>query len=514
MKRAILFMAIFFLVVCYSNVSWANAVDPIVQVDRPYIMANEKRPVYVLVQFNVAKVKEDPAKPRPKLNLALVLDRSGSMADRGKLEYAKKAANIVVDSMKPSDRIAVIEYDDRISVLWPSSPAESPEMIKQTIMMLTPRGSTNLTGGMMKGVEETLKNTGKNHINRVILLSDGLANRGITNPVEIKRLVRESKSKGVHISTMGLGLSYNEDLMQAIAENAGGNYYFIESPMQMGGIFQQEMSILFASVTKDITMKFYPGDVVTKVDVFGYPFKQDEEGIKIEQEDFYSSETRSLLVRLEIEPQGKGLIDLGKFNLAYMDLIDKKQKEIEKSLSVQVTEDAVKVKKEENKKVLVESTLIEADQNHEEFVKMYERGNKDEAIRRIKSLEEELATQNKTLSDIQIAKKIEALKMESMEMKEAERNQQNRAMYLKKSKQRFYQSKKGKRGKYILKEGDTGYEVKRLQRDLHLQGFYKGHVDGNFTSEVTDAVKSFQRQNNLSDDGIAGPATLKALGNY
>ena len=92
MKRAVLSMAIFFLVVCHSNVSWANAVDPIVQVDRPYIMANEKRPVYVLVRFNVAKVKEDPSKPRPKLNLALVLDRSGSMADRGKLEYAKKSA--------------------------------------------------------------------------------------------------------------------------------------------------------------------------------------------------------------------------------------------------------------------------------------------------------------------------------------------------------------------------------------------------------------------------------------
>lgn len=514
MKRAIFSMAIFLLAVCYSNVSWANAVDPIVQVDHPYIMANVKSPVYVLVQFNVTSVKEDPAKPRPKLNLALVIDRSGSMAERGKLEYAKKAANIVVDKMKPSDRIAIIEYDDRINVLWPSYPAESPEMIKRTIMTLTPRGSTNLTGGMMKGVEEALKNTGKNYINRVILLSDGLANRGITNPLEIRRLVRESKSKGVHISTMGLGLNYNEDLLQAIAENAGGNYYFIESPMQMGGIFQQEISILFASVTKDIKMKFYPGDVVTKVDVFGYPSIQDEGVITIEQEDFYSNETRSLLVRLEVKPQEKGLRDLGKFNLTYMDLIDKKQKEIEKSISVQVTENATKVKKEENKKVLVESTLIEADQNHENFVKMYEKGNKDEAIRRIKNLEEKLSTQNKILSDMQIAKKIEALKMEAMEMEEAEISQQNRAAYLKKSKLRFYQSQKGKRGKYILKEGDTGYEVKRLQSNLRLKGFYKGPVDGNFTSEVTDAVKSFQKQNNLSDDGIAGPATLKALGSY
>ena len=114
----------------------------------------------------------------------------------------------------------------------------------------------------MKGVEEIIKNLGENFINRVLLLSDGLANRGITNPIEIKRLVRESKGKGVHISAMGLGLQYDEDLMQAIAECGGGNYYYIENHTHMARIFQQEMSILFSTVAKEITVKLIAGENV------------------------------------------------------------------------------------------------------------------------------------------------------------------------------------------------------------------------------------------------------------
>lgn len=73
--------------------------------------------VYVLVQFEVVNVKEDPEKPRPHLNLSIVLDRSGSMSDKGKIEYAKKSAKFLVDYMKRTDILSIVEYDDRITVL-------------------------------------------------------------------------------------------------------------------------------------------------------------------------------------------------------------------------------------------------------------------------------------------------------------------------------------------------------------------------------------------------------------
>ena len=121
---------------------------------------------------------------------------------------------------------------------------------------------------------------------------------------------------------------------------------------------------------------------------------------------------------------------------------------------------------------------------------------------------------NTTLSDTQIAKKVEALQMESEEMKSAETSRQNRAVYLKKSKQRFYQAKKGKRGKYVLQPGDSGYEVEMLQKLLRKEGIYNGPIDGRYSAELKRAIETFQRREHLDVDGIAGPRTMKALGNY
>ena len=148
MKKVVFGILTFCLIVtAWEGLLLAKPVETVVEIDHPAVVVNEKAPVYVLVQFQVAEIKENPSQPRPNLNLGLVIDRSGSMGDRGKIEYAKKAACVLVDNLKPTDRIAVVEYDDRVAVLWPSSLAESPRMIKRRINGLSTGGSTNLTGG-------------------------------------------------------------------------------------------------------------------------------------------------------------------------------------------------------------------------------------------------------------------------------------------------------------------------------------------------------------------------------
>ncbi|MCD4820322.1 MAG: VWA domain-containing protein [Candidatus Cloacimonetes bacterium] len=492
----------------------AISINPTIKVDHPYILTNEKQTIYILVQFQIPEIEENLNNPRPKLNLGLVLDRSGSMSGKGKLDYAKKASNILINTLKPSDRIAVVEYDELITVIWPSSPVESPEMIKACINNLSPRGSTNLTGGMMKGADEIQKYISKDFINRVILLSDGLANEGVTNPIEIKRLVKEAKNKGIHISTMGLGLDYDEDLMQAISENGGGNYYFIESPNQMVRIFQEEMSILFTTVAKDININFIAKNEVKKIEVFGFTSDTNGRQTTIEQEDFYSGENRTLLIRLEIEPKKTGTLNLGKFQMNYIDVKNKSKKTFDKTISVIATSNLLEVTGKQNKDVIVEATLIEADKKHEDYIRMYEKGDKKIALENIKDLENKLTIQNEVFSDVIISKKIEALKMETQEMKEAEENSFARLTYLKSNKQRLYKSKKGKRGQYILQEGNSGIEVEKLQTALKNKGFYSGLIDGKFTENVKEAVINFQKNENLTPDGVVGPLTLKALGIY
>ncbi|TNE58701.1 MAG: VWA domain-containing protein, partial [Alphaproteobacteria bacterium] len=269
-----------------------------VEIDHPKVLRGYEGPIYVLIDLEAITKEASEDETRPDLNLGLVLDRSGSMEDAGKMDYLKRAAGMAVDQMTPKDLLSIVEYDDRINVLWPSGRVESAYTIKHLINGLSPRGSTNLTGGMMRGVAEVEgAEAGEGALSRVLLLSDGLANQGITDPRQIKDLVREARLKGVRISTLGLGRDYDEDLMQMIAEHGGGHYYYIENPNQMGRIFQEELATLFTTVAREAALDV---DVTSKVEAIELvSFNKDltKSGGRADLSDFYGGETRTLVLR-------------------------------------------------------------------------------------------------------------------------------------------------------------------------------------------------------------------------
>jgi Ca-activated chloride channel family protein len=496
------------------GMTYAIKISPRVDIDRPVIKAGEKETVYIVVQFDVPKIEIDRIDSRPDLNLGLVIDRSGSMEDRGKMDYAKKAAMLVVDKMSPRDHLAVVEYDDEITVLWPSSPVTSPERIKSRISSLFPRNSTNLAGGMMRGVDEVLESMLDRGINRVLLLSDGLANRGVTKPREIKKLVRETRRDGVTITTMGLGLEYNEDLMQMIAEHGGGNYYFIENPNQMHSIYERELGIMFATVAKNVSSRIRFSRNVKDYQVYGYVSDRKGDDVVVDLGDLYSGERLSMVLRLELEPEAEGEISLGTIEFNYIDVDDNTSKNITSDIMVAASNDIDLVNNSLNREVAVEAALVEADDYHEQQIRLYEQGNMEEAVANLSRLYSEIDEKNATLGDVQLDKKLEALKMESERMEEAEEDVTYRMNYLKSSKAQFYASKQGKRGSYLLQNGDSGYEVERLQKTLNENGFYAGPIDGEFSSELEKAITAYQKANGLTADGVAGPKTLQKLGLY
>ncbi len=176
------------------------------------------------------------------MNISLVIDRSGSMAG-DKLLNAKKAAKYVVDQLGSNDYLSIITYDNSVEVLQNTTAVYNPSTIKNKIDRITDRGGTNLMGGALKGFEEVKKGFKPGYINRVLLLSDGLANEGITNPQEIVKIIRRQNAEnGISISTFGVGNDYNEDLMTAMAENGTGNYYFIAHAENIAGIFEKELN--------------------------------------------------------------------------------------------------------------------------------------------------------------------------------------------------------------------------------------------------------------------------------
>src|SRR3990172_4022106 len=253
---------------------------------------------------------------REPLNLSVVLDRSGSMGDERKIEYARKALQKLIDELNENDIFSLVVYDDYIDVLRNPSRVGNKRGLKALIDGIEPRGSTNLGGGMIQGLELASQFVQKGYVNRVVLLSDGLANQGITSPHELNRIARQYRHRGISMTTMGVGLDYNENLMVGLAENGGGNYYFIESPRQLASIMAKELDYVSSVVCRDAVIELRLGSGVRLKDVVGYEWKQEGEKTVVSLGDLYSDENRELTVELEA-PKGTGSVQLAEGTIAF-----------------------------------------------------------------------------------------------------------------------------------------------------------------------------------------------------
>jgi Ca-activated chloride channel family protein len=492
-----------------------SALGTSVEIDRPYVLRGAIDPIYVFLRFDAPEDAVEEAN-RPPLNLSLVLDRSGSMADGGKMEFLKPAARMAADRLTGKDALSVVEYDDAITLMWPAQPVSDMTRLKMLIDELSPRGSTNLAGGLVRGIDEVGAYRGGDTgmMNRVLLLSDGLANVGITNPKEIGEIVRKARERGIRVSAMGLGRDYDEDLMQNIAEMGGGNYYYVEHPTQLTRIFEQELMTAFRVSAKDIKVEFQGGAAVRSAEIIGYADAGTGQNLSLNWGDFYAGEERGLVVRIEADTNQLGSLQLGTLKVSFTDVANNRPEQLTEEVRVEVTEDSTIAAQNINNKVRVEAALVESERVQERAVKLYEEGKQEEANKEMAALSTSLSTQNETLKDERIKNKIEALNVEQNQMAAAAARPDMQEDFVKASKQRLSQAKQGKRSLYMLKEGDKGLEVERLQQALKDAGHYQGPIDGIYTAEVRKAVESYQTAQNIAVDGVAGPATMDRLGAY
>lgn len=204
----------------------AGLIDWQVRADHTYYLRDAANDPYLYISLKSGESEE--CHNRPPLNISLVLDRSGSMAGE-KIAYLRRAAKFVIDQLDSRDILSIVNYDNVVEVMSPSAPVRNKEALKGLIDRLTDRGNTNLSGGMLEGYTQVAITKREGYINRVLLLTDGLANEGIIDPARLKAIVQKKlRSDGIAISTFGLGAGYNEDLLTGMAEVGGANYYFID----------------------------------------------------------------------------------------------------------------------------------------------------------------------------------------------------------------------------------------------------------------------------------------------
>ena len=216
--------------------------------------------VDLLVRVQAPDAPEIQSTPRMPLHLAIVLDRSGSMSG-GPLREACRCAAAILDRMGPQDRLALVAYDDRVKLLRPCTPLHDKEETRQRLARLQTGGCTDLHQGWAAGVAELNKVHQLGVISRVLLLSDGQANAGITDPDELAKYCVEAQLAGVSTSTYGLGRDFGENLMTGMAKHGQGRSYFGESAEDLMDPFMEEFDLLSNLVARRLTvsLKTLPG---------------------------------------------------------------------------------------------------------------------------------------------------------------------------------------------------------------------------------------------------------------
>lgn len=236
-----------------------------------------------------------PAGARTPLDLALVLDRSGSMHGE-KIEAAKHAAAEVVRRLWPQDRVSVVAYDHEVDTVAAHAAGGDMPDLTYRIGGIEPRGSTNLSGGWLRG-RELLSAAGDRRVRRIVLLTDGLANAGITSPVQLASMAAQAREIGVSTTTIGFGADYDESLLRRMAEAGGGGTYYIETADQALAIFQDELSDLLGTCAQNLSVTIRPTADVQAVRVrHAYTSTTVSDGVRYDMGDLYAREPRLLLV--------------------------------------------------------------------------------------------------------------------------------------------------------------------------------------------------------------------------
>jgi Ca-activated chloride channel family protein len=317
---------------------------------------------------------------RTPLNLSLVLDRSGSMAGE-KLDAATRAAAMLVRRLSPEDTLSVVAFDDEVRVVAPPATGDEQESLPDLIRSIADGGSTNLSGGWLRGRDLVAANFRDGRVNRVVLLTDGQANVGLTEPTQLAGLCATAAGRGVSTTTIGFGAGFDEALLTAMADAGRGATYYIEQADQASGVFEEELEGLLSIAAQNVRVTVEPGAGVGSVQVLhDYPSLADGGTLTLEVGDLYAREPRRILAAFLVPPDGMGvdgIADLGRFTVAAHVVTETGGVELhEIALPLTLSpEEGGKVEPEVRKEIL----LLEAARVRREALEARERGDFDSA---------------------------------------------------------------------------------------------------------------------------------------
>src|SRR5688500_1272000 len=380
----------------------------------------------------VVKIGLDCERPprrglRPPVNIALVIDRSGSMSG-DKIVKAREAALEAVRRLAPDDIVALVVYDTSVQTLVPAQRVGDGRRLEQAISGIEVGGNTALHGGVTRGASEVRRHMeDRRFVNRVILLSDGLANVGPSSPEELGRLGASLVKEGISVTTIGLGLGFNEDLMTRLAQCSDGNTYFVEHSRDLPRIFSAELGDVLSVVARRIVIEIEFPAGVRPLNFVGRDGTIRGQRAELTLNQLYGGQEKFALVEVEVAPSKAGVeLEIARARVSYENAINQRTTTVTAKRNVQFSASQAAVIRSADHKVQADYAANTLAVAKDEAVALVDSNRRDEAAAVLRKRAQELSVmaemyKNRQVSAVAAPAASEADRIEAQGLGNAER---------------------------------------------------------------------------------------------
>ncbi len=343
------------------------------------------------------------------VDLVVVLDRSGSMGGQ-KIADARNAVIQLINYMGRDDRMAIITYSNGVEMLSPlvRLAGSQREHLSRLVRGVTEGGGTNLGGGLQMGINTLMQRDVSSRQRKVMLISDGLANQGITSPRDLGEMAARATEWGVGVSTVGVGYDFNEVLMTTIADYGAGNYYYLEDPRAFAEVFKKEFESTRNVVAGNTELRIPLRDGIELIDAGGYPITMEGNVAVIQLGDLLAGQQRKIYLTYRVPTNYLHSYELGDMKINYRFNGEQLQAAGDQRFKVDCVEDKKAVIASIDKKIWSEQVVKEDFNKLKDTVANAVRnGRKKEALKAIEEYESKTGELNDSVGSAEVSKNLE-----------------------------------------------------------------------------------------------------------